>query len=131
MQAFLEELGIPEETLNLVLERVQSIEQERDEAKSALISLQDTFSLHRLDTAIERALSDAGAKNLKAAKALLDQSAVSEDENGFSGIAEQITTIKKECPYLFHGMESASGMRQKGSQLQDSFTEYARVGAKL
>lgn len=131
MQEFLTELGIPEEAATAIIQRMQEMEQERDEAKSALEALKGEFSAHRLDTAIQRSLSEAGAKNLTAAAALLDKSSIAEDENGFSGISEQVAAIKKECPYLFRGMEVSSGMRQKAAPNQDSFTSYARIGAKI
>ena len=131
MQELLQSLELPEEAVHAVLEKVQELEQERDEAKTALESVKDAFSAHRMDAAIFRTLSEAGAKNLTAASALLDKTAISEEENGFTGIMEQIATIKKECPYLFRGTEVSSGMRQKAVPQSDSFTEFARMGAKI
>ena len=133
MQDFLtEELGLSEEVCQQILERVFAIEQERDDAKEALSAMDAAYAAHRMESAVSRALADAGAKNLTAAGALIDKSALAEEENGFSGLSEQVARIKKECGYLFYGGEAASGMRHApaGAPI-DSFTQFARTGAKL
>ena len=133
MQDFLtEELGLSPEVSQQILERVLSIEQERDSAKDALQSVERAYAAHRMEAAVSRALADAGAKNLTAAGSLIDKSALTEEEGGFSGLLEQVARIKKDCGYLFYGGEAASGMRHApaGNPI-DSFTQFARTGAKL
>lgn len=133
MQDFLtEELGLSDEVSQQILDRVFSIEQERDRAKEALQDLENAYAAHRMESAVSRALADAGAKNLTAAGALIDKGALAEEENGFSGLSEQVARIKKECGYLFYGGEAASGMRHApAGNPMDSFTQFARTGAKL
>lgn len=133
MQDFLtEELGLSPEVSQQILDRVLSIEQERDSAQEALSTLNAAYAAHRMEAAVSRALADAGAKNLTAAGALIDKSALTEEEDGFLGLSEQVARIKKECGYLFYGGEAASGMRHApaGTPI-DSFTQFARTGAKL
>lgn len=132
MQEFLtEELGLSQETAQQILERFLAVEQKRDEAQQMLETLQGEFATHKLEAAISRGLADAGAKNLTAAGALIDRTALGE-EDGFSGLFEQIARMKKECGYLFYGGETATGMRHvPAAAPTDSFTQFARTGAKL
>lgn len=66
------------------------------------------------DTAIESALAGAKAKNLKAARALLDESKiVFGDDGNVSGVSEQLESIKKDNSYLF---DSAEGEGDKGQE---------------
>ena len=124
MQEFLQqELGLSEETTSAIMERFHAVRQEKE-------MLQREFDAFRLQTAIHRALSDAGAKNLTAAAALMDPTAVSEENGTYIGIGEQVEKAKKECPYLFR-MAEASGIRLKGAANTDQFTEYARRGARI
>ena len=96
--------------------------------EAAKAELADT----RLSGAIVSALSAAGAKNVKAAGALLDKSAISMDEEGVHGLTEQIDAIKRDSSYLFYDGFVSSGMRH-GPQTtaEDGFTHFARAGAKL
>lgn len=56
------------------------------------------------DSAVELKLTQAGAKNIKAAKALLDLDKVEVAEDGtVTGLDEQITTITTSDAYLFGG----------------------------
>lgn len=95
-------------------------------------AMESTLSEAKRDSAITSALSAAGAKNIKAAGALLDRSVILEDAEGFHGIEEQIAKIKQDCGYLFHDGFSATGMRHAPTPPQDDgFTRFARAGAKL
>ena len=113
-------------------EMVQALESEKErlekEAQAAKSELYDT----KLNGAIVSALSAAGAKNVKAAGALLDKSAISVDEEGTHGLAEQIEAMKRDCGYLFHDGFASSGMRHgPQANAEDGFTHFARAGAKL
>ena len=64
------------------------------------------------DTAIESALTGAKARNLKAARALLDESKIVLGDDGkIAGVAEQLEAIRKENSYLFEasGDEGSEG----------------------
>jgi len=53
------------------------------------------------DYAIDLALHEAGARNTKAVKALLDDKIITISDNGVVGLKEQIETIKTNNDYLF------------------------------
>lgn len=55
----------------------------------------------RKETAIELALKDEKAKNVKAVKALLDLEKVSLDGDNLIGLDEQLKGLKESDPYLF------------------------------
>jgi hypothetical protein len=54
-----------------------------------------------LEMQVENRLLRAGAKSVKAAKALLHMEAISAEDGTLRGIDEEIARIKRECPYLF------------------------------
>jgi len=63
---------------------------------------QDEVKKLRLNHAIETELSKAKAKNLKAARALLDESKIVLGEDGtIAGLKEQLEAIQKDNAYLF------------------------------
>lgn len=54
--------------------------------------------------AVEKAILEAGGRNVKAILALVDMDAVTfDEENGLKGL--DIAAIKEEAPYLFHEKE--------------------------
>ncbi len=55
----------------------------------------------RFDTALDKALSGAQAKNAKAVKALLDMEALKLDGEEIKGLNEQLEAVKSENAYLF------------------------------
>jgi DNA repair exonuclease SbcCD ATPase subunit len=62
---------------------------------------QAKMSQMKLDFAIERALTTAKAKNIKAVKALLDMEKVKLDGDKLLGLEDQLKTIQQSDPYLF------------------------------
>lgn len=60
----------------------------------------------RLDNAVEAALLTAGAKNVKAVRALMDADKLNLEKDGtVSGLSEQIKAIQKSDDYLFAGKQ--------------------------
>ena len=57
----------------------------------------------RLETAIQKALAEAKAKNMKAVRALLDETQLKLENGKLIGLIEQIAEIKQSDPYLFDG----------------------------
>ena len=95
-------------------------------------SLETALFETKRDSQITAALSAAGAKNVKAAGALLDKTVIFEDEDGMHGVEEQIAKIKQDCGYLFYDGFTATGMRHAPTpKADDGFTRFARAGAKL
>ncbi|MBS5821540.1 MAG: phage scaffolding protein [Enterococcus gilvus] len=59
-------------------------------------------------SAIDLALTQAGAKNIKAAKALLDGESLELAEDGLKGLDDQLAALKESDGYLFDSNEPAS-----------------------
>lgn len=74
------------------LEKLNKATKEEYEAKMATL---------RKETAIELALKDEKAKNVKAVKALLDLEKVSLDGDNLIGLDEQLKSLKETDSYLF------------------------------
>lgn len=66
------------------------------------------MSVLRKETAIELALKDQQAKNVKAVKALLDLDKVSVDGGNLIGLKEQLESLKESDSYLF-GTDTLDG----------------------
>jgi hypothetical protein len=60
---------------------------------------------------LENAIRDAGAKNPKAVKALLDTDSIKLDGDKLLGFEEQIKTLKEQEDYLFKGTEPNGGLQ--------------------
>ncbi len=71
----------------------------------------------KLDNAIDAVLTAAGAKNLKAVKALLDVTKVKLGEDGkLTGWDEQLVAIQKSDAYLFAEKQKGGSKNFKGFQ---------------
>ncbi len=102
------------------------------ELKDRVGKLTSELQQSKVNGAVSQALLSAGAKNLKAAGALINLDKISFEDDGVKGLTEQIDEIKKDCGYLFYDGSMASGMRhQSSSEQMDGFTSNARAAAKL
>ncbi|MBA1336725.1 MAG: phage minor structural GP20 [Firmicutes bacterium] len=79
----------------------KQIEQLQADNKKAAEEWQTKFAQMQLDFAVERALTTAKAKNVKAVKALLDMEKVKLDGEQLLGLDDQLKAIKESDPYLF------------------------------
>src|SRR5690606_14511824 len=77
------------------------IEALQAENKKASEEWQAKMSQMKIDFAVERALTSAKAKNIKAVKALLDMEKVKLDGDQLLGIDEQLKALQQSDPYLF------------------------------
>lgn len=114
-------------------EQLAALSEENEQLLADLAAAKSALSESRLSGAVTAALTAAGAKNVKAAGALLDKTTISLNEDGsLQGLSEQIDAMKQTCGYLFYDQFASTGMRHApaGAQ-QDGFTHYARAGAKL
>ena len=59
-------------------------------------------------SAIDLALTQAGAKNIKAAKALLDSESLELTDEGLKGLDEQLAALKESDGYLFGSNETTT-----------------------
>lgn len=83
-------------------ELAQEIDKLRKENEQRSKDFQVKIAEQAKDFAIGNALRDAGAKNIKATRALLDMDKVSVGEDGqLFGIAEQLDELQKTDAYLF------------------------------
>ena len=85
-----------------------------DELKAAQAKREEEYAAQveqmKLDAAVDRALIAAKAKNTKAARVLLDMSAVKLDGEKISGLEEQIEALKTSDGYLFEQDAQISGV---------------------
>ncbi len=79
----------------------KQIEELQEANRRATEEWQAQMSQMKLDFAIERALTAAKAKNIKAVKALLDMDKVKLDGDQLLGIDEQLKALQQSDPYLF------------------------------
>lgn len=102
------------------LKDLQSKSKDSEELQTSLADLQskydsDTADLNtklsatQLNSAIELGLTQNGAKNIKAAKALLDNDTLKIGDKGqLLGLSEQLTALKESDAYLFGSTEQTS-----------------------
>lgn len=69
--------------------------------KEAAAEYEKQLTGQRFSFAVERAVANADARNVKAVTALLDTSKISLDGENLIGFEEQVEGLKKSDPYLF------------------------------
>ena len=85
------------------------------------------------NSAIEKAITEAGAKNTKAVKALLDIEALKGSKNQKDDIASALETVKKDNEYMFGSNEPINNSvgSTKGGGGADAKTAALRAAAGL
>lgn len=76
-------------------------------------ALNDKIAKEKLNSSVELALVQAGSKNSKAVKALLDFEALEVSDEGVKGLEDQLKTVVEENPYLFHTEDTSKGQFSK------------------
>lgn len=97
------------EELKKQIETLQADNKAKDEAHAK------ELTQLKIDAAVEKALTDGGAKNIKAAKALLDLTdAKLGDDGTVKGLAEQITKLKADegSKFMFNATEQITTQQQ-------------------
>lgn len=125
----LQELGLTSENADLLLEELANENKERDrqirdfeKEKSAIIEKYEAEKLSmNIDREVEKQLTSAGARNIKAVKALLDLNNAEYTEKGVTGLKEQIQRLKnsRETDFLFEknsfkGVKIGEGTERQG-----------------
>lgn len=103
------------EELKKQIETLQADNKAKDEAHAK------ELTQLKIDAAVEKALTDGGAKNIKAAKALLDLTdAKLSDDGTVKGLAEQIQKLQADegSKFMFNVTE------QKNMQQKQTFTGF-------
>lgn len=96
------------------LDSLKKAAEGNEELTTQLSDLQEKYDQAKADSeskiaeikktsAIELALTQAGARNIKAAKALLDSEKLELKDEGIKGLDEQLNTLKESDGYLFEG----------------------------
>jgi len=86
---FIDSLGLDDQTAQKIMEAHQQVVQGYEQRIRALT----------VDSAVQQAVTAAGGRNLKAIRALLDESAFGDDVAADAKAA--VATVKRENPYLF------------------------------
>lgn len=78
----------------------------------------------RCASALERELDRAAVKNRSLVTKIIDMNAVTVDEDGVSGIAEQLNALRESDPYLFETRERPAdrGDAPATSRIRTGFT---------
>jgi hypothetical protein len=92
-----------------------SLEEWKVKAESAQKEADDKLSKMKFDYLINGALSSAKAKNITAAKALLDMESLKLEGDEVYGLIEQISRLKKESAFLFEGEQDKAPYVVKGA----------------
>ena len=85
-------------------------------AENAKIKAQGEIDALKKDFAVDRELLQAGAKNLKAVKALLDLDTIKLDGEKIIGLKEQFEKIQQENDYLFNQPKNKEGQVEEEYQ---------------
>ena len=102
--------------------------------KAAKAEYESNLKKVKLDSKVETALLSAKAKNVKAVRALLDESKISLDGENVLGLQEQLEQVKKENPYLFGDTQNPpppAGGEPQEDKGEDNFLKGAMKGAGL
>lgn len=87
-----------EELEQQVTELQSKLDQNKNDSEQQIADI-------RKSSAIDLALTQAGAKNIKAAKALLDGESLELTDEGLKGLDDQLTALKESDSYLFGSNE--------------------------
>jgi len=129
-----ESLMIPKhrfDCVNLCLKETKQVLQCKTQESEKLKHLMAELELTLLHARVETALAINRAKNITAAKALIDFSALKLSDNGITiGLDEQISTIKQKQPFLFENAESTMYVLvpvKCGDAIEKSITNYVKT----
>ena len=78
---------------------------QKEELERNIAQLKEELRKSKIDSELDKLIMNAGGRNVKAIKALINMDKVEIDEDGnITGV--DIEAIKQECPYLFNIEES-------------------------
>lgn len=111
-----------------LMQAAEEMESQMQEMQETLDGKDGELAENRKTAAVERAILEAGGKNVKAILALIDMDEVSYDEKkGLTGL--DMEEVKVEVPYLFHekaekkkGTGAAkSSQKKKEDEIREAF----------
>lgn len=107
-------------------------EQMKNQYDREVQELKGTLEKERFSGALEKELTAARARNVKALSALLDMEAIGYEDGKITGLEAQIEQIKKENGFLFDDAPRDTGMKMGTSpRAKDDFIDHARKAAGL
>ena len=89
-------------------ELTAEIDRLKEENKTATEALQQKLEQQAFDFSLDRALTNAGVRNPKAVRALLDVESIKLDGEKFLGLDDQLKSLKETDDYLFKSTESSN-----------------------
>lgn len=87
-------------------ELTAEIDRLKEENKTATQELQDKLDKQAFEFSLEKALSNAGARNPKAVKALLNTDSIKLDGENLLGLDDQLKALQESDAYLFKQEET-------------------------
>ena len=96
-----EELLAGREAVLLAEELRQRLQETEEKHANELAAYAEQEAKKQMKSALDKALSEAGARNLIAVKALLDLEKIAFKNGELTGLNEQLWDLKKENSYLF------------------------------
>ena len=141
---WLNEIGVPEELIGtIVTEHGRSVQGNKDTINSLNTSLKAkdkeidglkaTVSQVKKDAAVDRALTEAGARYLPACRGAIDLGKVSVDKDGsVKGLSEQIEALKGDgkTAFLFESAQDTGTESEKTEQNTEAENKGDNVGYK-
>lgn len=89
---------------------IEDLTKQIEKLKSDNEKATNQLSAQKLDFAVASAIKDAGARNVKAVKALLNSDDISLDDKGnLTGLEDQLKSLKDSDSYLFAGEPKPAG----------------------
>ena len=123
----LEDAHTTTETLQEQLKKREAVIKELEEgsiSSEELEKVQNQLTEQRKEMEIRLGITKAGARNEKAVMALLDAEAIKVNEDGVSGIEEQIKKLQETDSYLFgSAKETVAPLKDVEPTVVDSETE--------
>lgn len=103
-----------------------------EEMEEKVTTLTEELEAVKKQAAVERAILEAGGRNVKAIRALIDMDCVQfEEKNGLTGL--DLEEVKAEAPYLFHekeekmrGTGTSRGQKKKENEISAAFKKGLR-----
>ena len=126
---YLNEGKIPYERFNEVNTKVKTLEAqvatltaENTTLKATNETLTGTINTNTITAKVDKVLSEAGAKDLKVVKAVLDMGDI-KDEAGVEALKNKVADLKKSTPYLFNGNTAGGQLPQGGGDNDTTITK--------
>ena len=110
-------------------ETTKAIEELKAQNEKARVDYEANLASKSREYAVDTALIGSGARNLKAAKALLDLEKIENKDNTWVGLSEQIDKLKESDPYIFEQKEKNNkvGLKPGNGGEDDEFAEFRKI----